>query len=571
MRIISLSCLFVIACFSISTCEENIVFEIKTDLTTGLAKTGDDLGIYISLQNKTDNIIAGDLFFVILVPDGKLLFFPEFTAVVSSVPLTIPANISLKNVKIFEQSLGEWFLTQKGEYKIACGFMEKGSWISNIPISWFYLYDEDFFKLDNSNYEVAKWPFPVITEDFNNDELVDLIVNCDRYNTRIFVMINNGDNFTCEEAIFIEDTVNINQINTGDLDDDGYIDIIATNKWGEIFLSYNNMDGTFEEPVTLLSTYSICGEDYIRKTEIDDLNKDGLNDIACVTSSWNDDFTRLQCVLTIFINEGGRTFKEPYKYELSEDQHYYNQNSLLSDINGDGFSDIIVSLEEKKGLDIFINNTNGSFLFRESLDIAPVVLSDFNADGIDDLIGFKDGKYHLMMNNGNGYFEEKWSTMENSLFPHVISSDLNLDGIKDIVMFGTSYNETISIFLNRGNCVFEPEASYGIAQDVRIVHDPNYGPPIPSLADMNNDGYPDIIFANHDLAVFETGDLSIMLNNRDGTFKNAIRLGKAEGFIPIMPSITDLNNDGLMDIVTSIDKSEQMDASVWIFKNFGNF
>lgn len=85
------------------------------------------------------------------------------------------------------------------------------------------------------------------------------------------------------------------------------------------------------------------------------------------------------------------------------------------------------------------------------------------------------------------------------------------------------------------------------------------GPQSVAVADLNGDGFFDIVTANK-----FTNDVSVLLGNGDGTFQAQQRF--AAGSFPTSVAVADLNGDGIPDIVTANWVSGDLFTPTWYWQ-----
>jgi hypothetical protein len=118
----------------------------------------------------------------------------------------------------------------------------------------------------------------------------------------------------------------------------------------------------------------------------------------------------------------------------------------------------------------------------------------------------------------------------------VAFGDFNGDGRTDIVVGNTS-DATVTVFLNQGHGVFHQ----GLGSPMLAGHSPNDI----AVADMNHDGLPDLVIANHDSPF-----VTILLGQSDGRFAPS---AASPVRVDVRPhphgvAVADFNHDGNPDV-----------------------
>ncbi len=261
-----------------------------------------------------------------------------------------------------------------------------------------------------------------------------------------------------------------------------------------------------------------------------------------------------------------------------------NATAVLQDYDNDGNLDIIIA-----GKDASNNNHNelwrntgetGGYTFAKdetftNFEIVDhegqsrcnfMVAADFDNDGWVDIFatGFaKDGWYVKLYRNNLGYFEEVENPVNDNLgrgaFRQIVkgsvqAGDVNNDGYVDIVLSGEDaadgYNTVTTIYFNNGDGTFRQIA------DPTAFAGQNRGTTF--LADVNNDGYLDIIEmgdnnnSGRDIGGGRKRVANIYLNNGNETFAAGVDAA-TNGILEMraMPSVGDVNNDGLVDFLAT--------------------
>lgn len=216
---------------------------------------------------------------------------------------------------------------------------------------------------------------------------------------------------------------------------------------------------------------------------------------------------------------------------------------VTADMNGDGKPDAVIA---DSGTAVGVSLGNGSGKFGTIKDyqlpnagnIAGLATGDFNGEGKQDVLVLAQNSNGLYLYLGNGYGTlQAARIIDTPSFPFGLTvGDLNGDGIPDIVVTnvasppdnGSSGNPgTMDVYLSKGNGTFADPVSYG----------PGFSPRQSTIADINNDGKPDILVDSIS-ADYSTGTLSVYLGNGDGTLQPAINTTCSISISALLPSLT---------------------------------
>lgn len=194
---------------------------------------------------------------------------------------------------------------------------------------------------------------------------------------------------------------------------------------------------------------------------------------------------------------------------------------------------------------------------------ANIAFGDLNGDGNLDVVLAKGRHWPLfnriIIGDGNGGImtSENLGTIENRSYTAFLS-DLDLDGDLDIVVSNDSPDPKIT-YLNDGNGDFNFGSEFG---------DPNWNTRNVNVADLNNDGYPDIIVANRNNKGDSTNNY-LCLNNGSGGFDNNCIAFSNYSSTTITSG--DFNNDNLIDLVVPHRDGGQSYVYVQTDQNTINF
>jgi hypothetical protein len=143
----------------------------------------------------------------------------------------------------------------------------------------------------------------------------------------------------------------------------------------------------------------------------------------------------------------------------------------------------------------------------------------------------------------------------------VVVADLNGDGFPDMIVANT---DGVSVRLNNGDGTFGAAMTYGTGGENAFAV---------AVGDVNGDGIPDLVVTNNCLSSpgCSNGAVGVLLGNGDGTFQSAVSYN-AGGINTRAIVIGDVNNDGWPDlIVTSNCQAHTcVDGSIRLLLNNGN-
>ena len=255
--------------------------------------------------------------------------------------------------------------------------------------------------------------------------------------------------------------------------------------------------------------------------------------------------------------------------------YYYNGGGVaLGDINNDGLIDVFLTANQEKNK-LFINKGNLQFeditaksnVSGNSSWNTGVVMGDINGDGLLDIYvcavvgvhGFY-GYNELYINNGDETFTESAKQYKLDFDSYSSSAaflDFDLDGDLDIYLLNHAIHTQESfgkadlrykrneqtgdrLLRNDGGFFTDISESAGIFGGIN-----GYGLGI-SVADFNQDGFPDIYVGND----FHEDDY-YYINNGDGTFSDQLKdyFGHTTRF-SMGNDVADINHDGLPDIIS---------------------
>jgi hypothetical protein len=166
---------------------------------------------------------------------------------------------------------------------------------------------------------------------------------------------------------------------------------------------------------------------------------------------------------------------------------------------------------------------------------------DVNGDGCADLLLIANKKLNVLAGGKNRIWQSKTDIPLDipSGASEVALRDVNRDGKPDLVLADhDSYS--VAVLLGSSDGRFQPaEGSPFAARDGSQPHTHGL-----VVADLNGDGHQDIVTANN-----SDGDLSLLLGGGNGSFTHATKSPFACGKSPYPIAAADLNGDGCADIL----------------------
>jgi hypothetical protein len=330
--------------------------------------------------------------------------------------------------------------------------------------------------------------------DINGDGKEDFIKATGAVNVTVYpYLANSSGGFTAQPAKTLAscnpDTWGVA---LGDIDGDGWADIVSAGVGNRVHAYLSNGDGTFGSAHTTI--WSTIG---VNTIFLADLNGDGKADLL---KYHNERVPPPQVpgngLIYAGLSNGDGYFGNPVSSDLptvsnfNPSLHANKYTVSMGDVNGDGIPDLYshsnVLFNFPPGMSanvygVLIGNGSGGFdstyfyheLNQNSLGTGKV--ADVNGDGLADLIFGGNGPMAVFLSTGTGMASPYYMPFS---FPNFAMSDLNDDGITDMILESS------------GNNYFFSFSDWPIA-----AGGPTGTNPI-ILADINGDGRADIIKYN---------------------------------------------------------------------------
>jgi len=256
--------------------------------------------------------------------------------------------------------------------------------------------------------------------------------------------------------------------------------------------------------------------------------------------------------VSVLLGNGDGTFQAPQNYRVGEYPHWVT----LADFNGDKKLDIAVTNEGDNNVGVLLNNGDGTFSSMKNFATAQepysVAAADFNDDGRIDLAvtGYYASVVSILLGNGDGTFQTHVDTPTGTAPAVILARDFN--GDRKIDMATANYNNgqtgSVSILLGNGDGTFQAHKDYQVGA----------GPDGLAVGDFNGDKFADLAVAN-----LIGNTMSILPGNGDGTFGAAVNF--ATGKYPLGVAVGEFhgNSRKKQDVIVTNDLS----ATATVFLN----
>lgn len=356
-----------------------------------------------------------------------------------------------------------------------------------------------------------------------------------------FEDFRDGEFLDAGSNLYVSAHGRIQMINRWDLNGDGLLDVVMptghaqTEK--ENIIIYLNQEGEIGGRAKI----ELPGNN-TRDGFIADINQDGFNDLVVV--NYSDSQSYQMAVWIYFGTTDGLSAENRVALP-----GYRGTSIAKGDFNGDGWIDVAVSCQYFPGPDqaprslVYWNSKDGfrpenrTELLLEN-DVAKMAAAgEFDQDGTDDLILTGDTGTYLFLSSKNALENPEGRVRLADGGTAVTAGDYDGDGLADIAIGAPG---AVTVHLGLGHGKFDRKVlSFAVEQPVDI-----------ELLDINRDGRGDIVVANYASSGGATWtDSYVFVSTRNNaSSREPIRLPTL-GAVGV--SVGDLNEDGFPELVFS--------------------
>jgi hypothetical protein len=426
--------------------------------------------------------------------------------------------------------------------------------------------------------------------DVNGDGYSDVVVGAHSFTNgesregRAFLYLGSASGLSptpawTAEGNQVEATFGVSVASAGDVNGDGYSDVVIganfldngeTNEGGA-FLFPGAASGLGAAPALTVESDQASAQFGISVASAGDVNGDGYSDIVVGAPSFDNGETDEGRAFVYLGSASGPSATPAWTAEGNQaNANFGNCVASAGDVNGDGYSDVVV------GANLYLGSASG-------LSTTPAWTSgavgssvasagDVNGDGYSDVVTgsllhsngqMLEGGAFLFLGSSSGLKPvPDWaveSNQGNSFFGQSVASagDVNGDGYSDVVVGAPSFNNgqtfegrTYLYFGGAGGLSLTPAWTAESNQTGAF-----FGYSVASAGDVNGDGYSDVVVGARQFANGETREGSAFLYLGSATGLSTAPAWTAEGnqlsawFGFSVGSAGDVNGDGYSDVV----------------------
>lgn len=381
----------------------------------------------------------------------------------------------------------------------------------------------------------AKGVIALLVANLNQDTKLDLLT-VNQSTSDLSVLLNNctvscTGSFTNAINLSISDPAQPQSLLLADFNRDGLVDLLTANSGnGNLSLLRGTQGGTFGSSNNFTTTgiqpFSVTSGDF---------NRDGNVDVATVDIATSK--------LYLLMGDGKGALGVPTAINLTSTQP---AAIVSADFNRDGFLDLATANAGSSDISLLVGLGNGQFLAPTDISLNggagpfSLAVGDFNRDGFPDLATANLASNNVSILTGSivGFSSTVTNFGVASNAPKAIAvGDVNRDGNLDLTVANSGSNN-LSVLFGDG------KAGFNLIKTVLLN-----GASKPSsilISDINLDGSLDLVVANSG-----SNNISLIFGDGNGNFAFNANLSLGTGKNPSSMAATDINQDGLIDLVVA--------------------
>ncbi len=320
------------------------------------------------------------------------------------------------------------------------------------------------------------------------------------------------------DSLAIASTFRCNSVVAVDLDGDGGLDLVCTNRLSDqLTLLYQDAPRGF-------TAGTLAAGRGPESVAVGDLDGDGDLDLVCANNISDD--------LTVLFQEQPRTFGAQLTLRGVDSP----SSVTTADLDHNGALDLVCTTFY--GVTVFFQDAPGDFRVQPPLIAGSyptsIVAADLDSDGALDLVCANrlDSNLSVFFQDRPRGFNAQVTLQTGSEPSSVAAADLDGDGALDLVC-ANRLSANLTLF-------FQDAPRSFTAQQPRLAT--GEGPASVAVADLNDDGVLDLVCANE-----LSAGVSVFIQGRPRAFTAQPPLRPGIGAAPTSVAVADLDGDGVLD------------------------
>jgi hypothetical protein len=398
------------------------------------------------------------------------------------------------------------------------------------------------------SYTVPSHPVGIAVGDLDGDGKPDVAV-AGYGGASAYVLINTGSAMLAPPKSFPTGMMP-HGIALFDLNADGKLDILTADNGSATVSVLLNTTAAAGMPAFAAAVPYMAGS-APTAVATGDFNGDCLPDAVVTLGSAN--------AVAVLLGKGGGVLGPAVTYPVG----MVPLGLALGDLNGDGHLDIATGNEVSNDVTVLFGKPDGTFMigstYGAGLQPYWVSIGDMNSDGSPDLVvaSIGDNVLTVLQGSPTGAFS-RGSTYATGKQPMSIAlGDWTGDGKLDVATANNSGGD-VSVLFNLTAAPKVPTFAAPVAYADGLTM---YGPAQVITADLNKDGFPDVVVDNY----ISGSPISVLLNKGNGTFA-PFTAYPAWNYANSIVAV-DLDGDGYLDIANCNDYSSQSHTNVQVLLN----